>query len=184
MKDKMPTLKNIINSSKKGDRLAQRQLYEAYYSYGVSICMRYASHKEEAYEMLNDGFFKVFTKLDKYDMELPFRPWFKVVVVNAAIDYYRRKKSFETTDLEQTHTKVVDDFDIEEQLAYDDLIKVIQQLSPAYRTVFNLYEIEGYKHHEIADILDISVGTSKSNLSKAKGKLKKLIEKNLQTKMN
>ena len=146
--------------------------------------MRYADKKEEANEMLNDGFYKIFTKIDQYDSDLPFRPWFKVVMANAAIDYHRRKKVFKSDDFENTKAELIDDFNIEEQLVYEDLMKVIQQLPPAYRTIFNMYVVEGYKHHEIADKLDISVGTSKSNLSKAKNKLRALIEKIHQTRKN
>ena len=91
---------------------------------------------------------------------------------------------FKSDAFENTKTELIDDFNIEEQLVYEDLIKVIQQLPPAYRTIFNMYVVEGYKHHEIADKLDISVGTSKSNLSKAKNKLRALIEKIHQTRKN
>lgn len=181
---KISKLKTVIAGCKQGNEQAQHQLYRELYSYGMSICMRYAERKEEANEMLNDGFYKIFTKIDQYDSDLPFRPWFKVVVVNAAIDYQRRKKDFRTDDFENTQTELIDDFNIEEQLVYEDLMKVVQQLPPAYRTIFNMYVIEGYKHHEIADKLDISVGTSKSNLSKAKNKLRALIEKIHQTRKN
>lgn len=184
MQKKNTILETVIAGCKQGNEQAQHQLYKELYSYGMGICMRYAEKKEEANEMLNDGFYKIFTKLNQYDEELPFRPWFKVVIVNAAIDYHRRKKEFKSDDFENTKTELVDNFNIEDQLVYEDLIKVVQQLPPAYRTIFNMYVVEGYKHHEIADKLDISVGTSKSNLSKAKKKLRVLIEKIHQTKKN
>ena len=184
MQNKISKLKNIIFACKQGNELAQQQLYKDLYSYGMSICIRYADRREEAYEMLNDGFYKVFTKIDKYDLEFPFRPWFKVVMVNAAIDYQRRKKNFYTDKLEEVQTALVDDFDIEERLVYEDLLDIVQQLPPAYRTVFNLYVMEGYKHHEIAEKLNISVGASKSNLHKAKQKLKALMAKIYQAKSN
>jgi len=184
MQNKIPKLKNIIASCRQGNEQAQHQLYKELYSYGMSICMRYAAQRDEAKEMLNDGFLKIFTKLDYYDEDLPFRPWFKVVVVNTAIDYQRRKKDFYADDFENTRTELIDDFNIEEQLVYEDLMKVVQQLPSAYRTVFNLYVVEGYKHHEIAEKLNISVGTSKSNLSKAKRNLRELVEKIHQTKKN
>lgn len=184
MHEKIPKLKTVIAGCKQGNERAQKQLYRELYSYGMSICMRYAEHKEEAKEMLNDGFYKIFTKIDQYDLDLPFRPWFKVVMVNASIDYHRRKKGFQTEEIGVNQTGISDDFDIEEQLVYEDLLKIVQQLPPAYRTVFNLYVVEGYKHHEIAEKLDISVGTSKSNLSKAKKKLQSLLAQIHQTKSN
>ncbi len=182
---KIEKLKTVLAACKQGNAQAQHQLYKELYSYGMSICMRYANQREEAYEMLNDGFYKIFTKIHQYDLDLPFRPWFKVVMVNAAIDYHRRNKAFYYDDnFENIKLELVDDFDIEEQLVYEDLLEIVQQLSPAYRIVFNLYIIEGYKHHEIAEALDISVGASKSNLSKAKRKLKELVGKLHLTKRN
>lgn len=184
MHKKISKLKTVIAACKQGDEQAQHQLYKELYNYGMSICIRYANQREEAYEMLNDGFYKIFTKIHQYDSDLPFRPWFKVVMVHAAIDYHRRRKEFQTEEIGVKQTEITDDFDIEEQLVYDDLLKIVQQLPPAYRTVFNLYVVEGFKHHEIAEKLDISVGASKSNLSKAKRKLKTLVENLHLTKRN
>ena len=180
----MPILKTVIEGCREGNRLSQKQLYQAYYSYGMGLCMRYAQHEAEAEEMLNTGFMKVFKKIHHYDTALPFKPWFKVVMVHAVIDYQRASKRFYYDEPSERQSDFVEAEVVETQLAYEDLIKIVQKLSPAYRTVFCLYEIEGYKHHEIAEQLDISVGTSKSNLAKAKKKLRILLNDKQLTKMN
>ncbi len=180
----MPELKTVINGCRQGNRLAQKQLYKVLYSYAMGLCMRYAQNTEEAEEMLNNGFFKVFKKIDQYDVNLPFKPWFKVVMVHTAIDYQKAKKVFYTEEISEVQLDLVNDHGIETQMAYEELILVIQKLSPAYRIVFNMHEIEGYKHHEIAEQLNISTGTSKSNLAKAKKKLRTLLQEKQLTKLN
>lgn len=184
MQTKDSQLKLILEGCRRGERLAQRMLFQQFYSYGMSLCLRYATNKEEAQEMLNDGFFKVLTKINKYNPAFPFRPWLKTVLVHAAIDYHRRKKKFFTKEIEDENEEFLIESDVLDSLAYEDLIRVVQQLPPAYQTVFNLYVIEGYKHHEIAQQLNINEGTSKSNLAKAKKKLQTLLGAIHQTKMN
>jgi RNA polymerase sigma-70 factor (ECF subfamily) len=177
-------LKLILEGCKRQERLAQRLLFQRFYNFGMGLCMRYAANKEEAQEMLNDGFYKVFTKIDQYKMEFPFSPWLRTVIVHAAIDYHRRKKAFLVSDIEEEVEELFTDNSAFDNLVYEDIIKVIQQLTPAYRTVFNLYVIEGYKHFEIAAQLNISEGTSKSNLARAKKKLQSLLKPIRETKLN
>ncbi len=170
-------LEFLIQSCKKQHPAGQKRLYELFYSYGMGICRRYTYTREEAHECLNDGFFKVFTRIDQYDPEYPFKSWFRKIMVNASIDFYRKhhgtKRSLETIELLE-HDQTTNNIGLE-QLAYEDVLKLVQKLPPSYRVVFNLYVIEGYKHHEIAERLGISVGTSKSNLAVAKQKLRKMI---------
>ena len=172
MKD---NLEQILKSCLRNERFGQRCLYERYYSFGLNTCLRYAKNREEAREMLNDGFYKVFKYLHKYDLKLPFEPWLKRLLINAAIDYfhkYRNKQDIVELQAKHTADLITTPSD---QLNYEALLNVIQGLPRAYRMVFNLYEIEGFKHHEIAEKLNISVGTSKSNLARAKTKLRQLL---------
>ncbi len=178
------TIDKLVEGCKQGNRSAQRKLFQQFFSYGMKICLRYAANREEAEEMLSDGFFRVLTKIGQYDSAYPFLPWLKTVLINTAINYNRRKKGFLTETLDNVTTAaVVVHNEVLDNLALEDLIRLVQQLSPAYRTVFSLAVIEGYKHHEIAALLNITVGTSKSNLAKAKKKLKGLIKELHQTKM-
>jgi len=176
-------LLQLLEGCQRGERLAQRMLFKEFYSFGMNLCMRYAANHQEAQEMLNDGFFKVLTKIDQFDPKFPFHPWLKTVLIHSAIDYHRRKKMMLFKEIESASEIVIED-DILDSLAYEDALKVVQKLTPAYRTVFNLYVIEGFKHREIAAQLNISIGTSKSNLAQAKRKLQQLLQPILTTKLN
>ena len=126
-------------------------------------------------EIVNDGFMKIFKKLDKYSPGLSFKGWLRKVMINSAIDYYRRnEKHYHSLDI--SHGKYETSGEtILDKLSEQDIIEAIQRLPPSYRMVFNLYVIEGYKHEEIANQLNISVGTSKSNLAIARNKLQKIV---------
>lgn len=138
----------------------------------MAICRRYALNDFDAAEVLNDGFLKVFTHIEKYDLEKPFKPWLARIITNTAIDHYRMNLKFSDHDDVDDHEEIGQAASIYEQLAYKDLLVLVQTLSPAYRTVFNLYAIDGYSHEEIASLLKISTGTSKSNLFKARQQLR------------
>ena len=183
MQSNPSNLIQLLEGCQRGERLAQRMLFKEFYSFGMSLCLRYATNKQEAQEMLNDGFFKVLTKINQFNLAYPFRPWLKTVLIHAAIDYHRRKKMLLFKEIESASAIIIEE-DILDDLAYEDVLKVVQQLSPAYRTVFNLYVIEGFKHREIAAQLNISIGTSKSNLAQAKRKLQQLLQPILSTKLN
>jgi RNA polymerase sigma-70 factor, ECF subfamily len=166
---------DIIEGCRSGRSDAQRMLYKSYYSFAKSICLRYTSNKEEAEEIMNDGFIKVFTKLEKFDSEQSFKPWLRTVMVNTALDYYRKNQKFKNdVGLEDYHHVEFEE-DIVSQLAAEEILELIQELTPGFRTVFVLYVVEGYNHREIAEKLGINEGTSKSNLSKARQKLQQLI---------
>ncbi len=142
----------------------------------MAVCLRYSRTYEEAVEILNDGYIKIFNKLNQYTPGLSFKGWFRKVMVNAAIDYYRRnEKHYNSLDISYAQYQSTTN-DALSQLSEQDIIAAVQQLPPSYRMVFNLYVIEGYKHDEIANQLNISVGTSKSNLAMARNKLKKLLK--------
>lgn len=169
-------LLKLLHSCRKGDRSSQDELYKAYYGYGMGICLRYSRTPDEAIEILNDGFMKVFTKLDKYSTALSFKGWLRKVMINTAIDYYRKnEKHYNSLDISHANY-VSNDETILDKISAEEIISAIQRLPPSYRMAFNLYVIEGYKHEEIGNQLNISVGTSKSNLSIARNKLKKILE--------
>lgn len=126
-------------------------------------------------EILNDGFVKIFSKLDRYSTGLSFKGWLRKVMINSAIDYFRRnEKHYHSLDISYIQAESGAD-SIIDKLSEQDIIAAIQRLPPSYRMVFNLYVIEGYKHEEISNQLNISVGTSKSNLSIARNKLRKIL---------
>ena len=166
----------ILAGCQQGNRSSQEKLYQYFHPYGMSISLRYAKNRMEAREILNESFLKVFTKLDQYDKDQPFQFWLRRIIINTAIDYYRRQqKEMLFADIDMA-LHLADDthYNIEIDPAMDTL-PIIQQLPPAYRMVFNLYVMEGYNHQEIAEQLGISVNTSKSNLARAKQKLKEMI---------
>ena len=179
----------LIAGCRKGNRASQIKLYEHFYSYGMSVALPYANSREEALEILNDGFLKVFLKIDQYKKDFPFKPWLRRILIHTAIDYHR--KHHKIKQLEDRRLPVGNSFSSNmglENLQYQDLIKLIHQLPPAYRLTFNMNVLEGMSHKEIAEQLGISIGTSKSNLARARMKLQDLIQQangsNLKSKNN
>ena len=167
----------LLKRCKKGHRQSQDRLYLAFYSYAISIALRYSRDREEAIEIVNDAFVKVFTNLSKYTAGLSFKGWLRRIVINAAIDYYRRnERHYHNVDISYARYEL-DEEDILDKISSEEITALIQELPPSYRIVFNLYAIEGFKHSEIANKLGISEGTSKSNLSAARTKLQAAIIK-------
>lgn len=169
----------LLEGCRQGKRVSQLKVYEHFYSYGMGLGLRYAKNREEAMEVVNDSFLKAFNKIDQYDPDLPFKPWLRRILIRTAIDYYRKyHKGDDTPDdlirILEKNTKTANE--AIRKLDYEDTIQAIQGLSPAYRMVFNLFVMEDYSHQEIAEALDISVGTSKSNLSKAKRQMRNLLK--------
>lgn len=167
----------LLQGCKKNDRESQRLLYQHYYGYAMSVCMRYCRSHEEAKEIVNDGFMKVFRKLDQHETESSFKAWLRRIMINSAIDHYRKESKHYHHVPEHELLPVAVNNSALDELSYAELIGMIQRLSPAYRAVFNLYVIDGFTHPEISEILGISEGTSKSNLMKARENLKKMLEK-------
>lgn len=168
-------MQEIINGCIRKDRSSQYLLYKEFYSYCMGICKRYALNDFDAAEVLNTAFLKVFNHIEKYDPEKPFKAWMGRIMTNAAIDHYRSNLRFADHHDINEYEHIGNSAVVYEQLAYNDLLSLVQTLSPAYRTVFNLYAIDGYSHEEIADLLNISIGTSKSNLFKARQKLQEML---------
>jgi len=169
----------IIKACVDSNRSGQKKLYELFYSYGISVALRYAKDTHEAKLIVNDAFMKVFLKIHQYDIHQSFQHWFRSIIVNCAIDHHRKYKKFDNMkEINDTHfSNNLDNNEGWDNLVFEDLTKQIQLLPPSYRVVFNLYAIEGYKHQEIAEKLNISIGSSKSNYFKAKAKLKVALQK-------
>jgi len=168
-------LHQLLRGCLKEDRKCQKLLYKAFYGFAMGICLRYAGNRDEAAEVMNQGFFKVFTKLESYDSAKPFKAWLGRIMVNTSIDYYRSNlKMAYADDLEKAEHISNGDY-ADHNIRYEDLLAMVQKLPQAYRTVFNLFAIEGYTHEEIGEMLNINTGTSKSNLHKARQKLKQMI---------
>jgi RNA polymerase sigma factor (sigma-70 family) len=167
----------LLDSCRSGNRNSQDRVYRYFYAYAIGICLRYSRTRDEAIEILNDGYLKVFTKLDKYSKGLSFKGWLRKIMVRSAIDYFRKnEKHYHSLDVsyaqyqgDQSTETILD------KLSAEEILTAVQTLPPSYRIVFNLYAIEGFKHEEIANQLNISVGTSKSNLSIARDKLKRML---------
>ena len=157
------------------DRKSQKMLYKAFYGFAMAICLRYASDRDEAAEIMNTGFFKVFTKIESFDSSRPFKAWLGRIMTNTSIDHYRANLKMAYSEDLETAEHLDDGTYTDSNLNYQDLLALIQKLPQAYRTVFNLFAIDGYSHEEIADMLNINIGTSKSNLFKARQKLKQMI---------
>lgn len=173
-------VEKIIKGCRDRRRDSQKELYKMFYAYGMSITLRYADSRGQAAEILNDAFMKVFTNIRKYDTDRPFKPWLRQIIVNTAINHFHKHNdSWQREELEDVKSEIANSEEITSGITYQEIINLVQQLSPAYRTVFNLHVIEGFKHEEIAEMLGIAVGTSKSNLSKAKQNLQSILKKNL-----
>lgn len=144
----------------------------------MSVCMRYCRSLEESKEIVNDGFMKVFQKLDQHETESSFKGWLRKIMINSAIDHYRKEsKHYNHVEASPDRTFEPGVGTVLDDISYTELIGMIQHLSPAYRAVFNLHVIDGFTHEEISKILNISEGTSKSNLMKARENLKVMIDK-------
>jgi RNA polymerase sigma-70 factor (ECF subfamily) len=163
-------------------------MYTSFYGYAMSVCDRYTNNQDDAVEILNDGFLKVFKEIHRYqpayaDVVGSFMGWLRKIMVYTAIDHFRRNQKHRfTADIDNGIIQIASaGEDALDRISYDEIIRSIQKVTPGYWTVFNLFVIEGFSHEEIAEKLDISVGTSKSNLSKARKQLQKILltEKNI-----
>jgi RNA polymerase sigma-70 factor, ECF subfamily len=177
-KTSFSNLEEIIDACLSDNNYAQRAMIKLFLGYAKSICLRYAINQEEAEEMVNDGFLKVFTNLKKYDRNQSFKAWLRTVFVNNAIDYYRKNNKFnsQTSGIEGVETESFD-VDIISKISGEEILALVQRLSPVYKMVFTMYVIEGYNHREIGEKLGIQEGTSKSNLRDARQRLQAMIRK-------
>jgi RNA polymerase sigma-70 factor (ECF subfamily) len=170
----------IIKGCLNYDRESQKALYEQFYSKMSGVCLRYSKDVNEAKEMLCEGFLNVFSNLKNYTHKSSLEIWIKEIIVKASVDHLRKNKQNLIVSTVYANEKAVTDEDLSDDelvlnINKEEILKAVQELTPAYRTVFNLYLIEKYTHKEIAEMLDISESTSESNLSKAKYNLRKNI---------
>jgi len=166
-------LSTVITLCREGYREHQEELYLMFYNYAMSICLRYSKDREEAVEIVNDGFVKLFSNLDRYRDNTSFKAWLRRILINSSIDYYRRnEKHYHNVDISYAKHEYITE-DAVSKISEQEIVDLIQELPPSYRLVFNLFVIEGFKHREISNKLNISIGTSKSNLAIARSKLKR-----------
>lgn len=167
--------KDFIKACVLNEEWAQKKLYEDHYSMMYPVTLRYANDEEEALDILHEGFIKVFRHISKYTVGTSLKAWIKRIMVNTAIDYYRKRSRRRTEDLDNAIGVHSGAPDVVSNMTADEILLALQELSPAYRAVFNLYIIEGFAHKEVAEKLNISESTSRSNLVKARQKLKAIL---------
>lgn len=187
----MDSLHTIFKKCLKSDRNSQRAIYENYYKYALKIAFRYVNNYEDAMALTNDSFVKAFKNISNFELidppsalEIRFLGWLKRIVINTCIDELRKKQiDISVADIEAEFFEIpIANEQADSAVLYKELIGYLNELPPAYNKVFNLYVIDGYNHAEIADLLKISVGTSKSNLHRAKEILQKKVAEFFETK--
>jgi RNA polymerase sigma factor (sigma-70 family) len=171
----------LITACINGERRAEYELYKVCFSYLMSICIRYTRNEDKAREVLNIGFYRILSNLDKYSASQPFKPWARKVIINTLINEFKKEKThhdniqyveeyFDNSDYSSMNSALG-------KINADQIYGFIAALPPASQQVFNLYFIDGYKHREIAEMLEISEGTSKWHLNSAREKLKEMLKK-------
>lgn len=175
-------LQSLVQGCIQLDRASQKKFYMNFYGYALSVCHRYVQQEEDALEVMNDGFLKIFKDLNRFEprhnnIEISLKAWMRRIFINTAVDHLRKHKH-----RMEINVPVENDSQLSnvgewpaDRFSHKELLEMIFNLSPAYRMVFNLYVIDGYSHEEISQLLHISPGTSKSNLSKARANLQKMI---------
>lgn len=179
-------LQQLIKGCLEGDRKAQQAVYKLLYGKMKVVCMRYTRDTDQALDVLQEGFIKVFQNMERYSGAGSFEGWVRRIMVNLSIDRFRKQKNDllllnGSMSIEDYEDQVEDEADVESEdydFTPEQILEAMQQLSPAYKTVFNLYVFENYTHQDIAEALSISIGTSKSNFAKAKRNMKKILLKN------
>ena len=167
----------LANKCIKGDQRAQRKLFEMYAPKMMGVCLRYMKDQAQAEDVLQDGFVKVFTKLDKYTGDGSLEGWVRRIMVNTALDQLRKTNKFNANvSMDDVAYKVESDADVLAPLIEEDLLKLIQEMPTGYKTVFNMFAIEGFSHKEIGEKLGVSENTSKSQYSRAKAYLRTKVE--------
>ncbi len=173
----IPSESDLIKGCIDGDRQMQQLLYNRFSPKMYGVCLRYAGNVEDANDILQEGFIKVFKNLGKFRGEGSFEGWVRRIFINSAIEQYRKKVKL--YNVSEVYENTVEDKSLNalDILATKDVMSIVNELSPGYKAVFNLHVVEGYSHNEIAKLLGINEGTSKSQLARAKGVLKKIIER-------
>lgn len=169
---------DLVKGCASGDRRSQEILYKRYFSFAMSICIRYTRDENEAMEIVNDSFMKVLDGLSDYDLSRPFKPWYGKVLVNTAIDNYRKNiKHKERLSIHTITETEEQEPEIEVELSVNDILMLYRHLPENYKITFNLFEIEGYSHEEIGQMMGVTASTSRSNLTRAKKMLRELYNK-------
>ena len=170
------SLEKLINRCKQRDIRAQSEVYQLFAGKLFALCLKYSKNYQEAQDNLQDGFITIFNKIEQYKFKGSFEGWLKRIIINTALQKYREKNVLNliSEGIPEEIEVETDELDI----SLDFLLKIIQELPNRYRLVFNMYVLDGYSHKEIAELLEISVGTSKSNLSRGRYILKKKVEEN------
>lgn len=168
------SLEQLIENCKINDTKAQSELYKLFSSKLFSVCLKYSRNYAEAEDHLQDAFLTIFKKIEQYKHKGSFEGWLKRITINTVLQQYRNEKVFDIVT--ETLTEEVELEVDEDTISVDYLLKIIQELPDRYRLVFNMYVLDGYSHKDIADMLDITIGTSKSNLARARHILKQTIE--------
>ncbi len=171
------TEQNLIQHLKEQDRAAQKWLYDRYSPVMFAVCRRYLSSREDAEEALISGFYKVFAQINTFSGAGSFEGWIRRIMVNESLMLLRRAQPLVFPGDEFQPPDQTDSFSVEADISAREILELLDQLPNGYRTVFNMYVLEGFKHQEIADILGISINTSKSQLILAKDKMKQLLKK-------
>src|SRR5258706_9282320 len=163
-------------------RESQKKIYSSFYSYAMAICDRYSDNRDETVEVLNDGFLKIFKEIHRYkpaykDVISSFKGWVRKIMIYTASDHFRKNRKHRfTADLDDGGIEVpAGRGDALDRISYKEIIRSVQEITPGYKAVFNLFVIEGYTHEEISEQLGISIGTSKSNLAKARRQIQKIL---------
>jgi RNA polymerase sigma factor (sigma-70 family) len=169
--------RDLIEACVARERWAQQRLYEEFYPKMMGVCLRYANDDSDALDILHEGFIKIFKHIGSYQPNTSLTAWVRRVMVNTSIDYYRKNTRRRTDDIDTAYNLSSDAPDAISQCSEKDILLAVQQLTPAYRAVFNLYVIEGFSHRDISEQLNITESTSRSNLVKARLKLQALLTK-------
>jgi RNA polymerase sigma factor (sigma-70 family) len=171
---------DLVKRCTGGDRRSQEILYKRYFSFAMSICIRYTRDENEAMEIVNDSYMKVLDRLSAYDPSRPFKSWYGRILVNTAIDNYRKNLKHNEYLSINTITETEDrEPEIEAELSVNDILTLYRHLPGNYKMTFNLFEIEGYSHEEIGQMLGVTASTSRSNLARAKKMLRELYSRHI-----
>jgi len=171
--------KQIVEGCLRGEPKWQKILFEKYYGKMLAVCQRYSKDRDEARDILQEGFVKVFQKLGQFSFNSPFEAWVRRIMVNTAIDFYRKAATEPAMSDIDIAGDVLEQQDVISDMSHTELMGLLQELPAGYKIVFNMYVIEGFSHKEIAETLNVTEGTSKSQLAKARIYMQKLISKKL-----
>lgn len=170
------SIENIVEGCRRKKPQAQRMLYEMFSSRMFGVCLRYAGSKDDAQDILHEGFLKIFEKIEQFEARGSFEGWVRKIMVNTALEKYRSQYRTVRLDDDNREADEQNQNEMADNITVNELLSMIRELTPQYRVVFNLYAIEGYSHKEISGMLDISEGTSKSNLSRARAILQEKVK--------